>query len=272
MSVKRTTKGSKPDSTAGGRTARSGKVSGDRTVGAKALGPRQLQAEDRTVRQRTPLVRRAMLDTAANLFAQRGYAGVNLRDIADALGMSRPGLYYHFSSKEKLLEAIIEEVTVSGVRQIADMVDAEHSDPERALKEAVTKSTQWVLEHNVLFRVLDRSEAEMPPELREMNDASKKAMLAHFTKIIKRGVEVGKFRLVDPNVAALTIIGMGNWTAWWFKPNGRLAVPDISEAIAEMAVNSVLRPDAHRSRSDRISDVLRILKEDVAHLSQLLSD
>jgi len=37
-------------------------------------------------------------------------------------------------------------------------------------------------------------------------------------------------------------------------------------------VRSLLRPDAHRSRSDRIADVLRILKEDVAHLDHLLKD
>ena len=67
----------------------------------------------RRTRQRTEVLRRAILDTAANLFAEKGYLGTNLRAIADAMGMSRPGLYYHFPNKEKLLEAIIEELTMS---------------------------------------------------------------------------------------------------------------------------------------------------------------
>src|ERR1700692_2071070 len=75
--------------------------------------------DGRAIRQKTPIVRKALLDTAAALFAERGFGGTNLRDIADALGMSRPGLYYHFPSKEKLLEAIVEEVTLSSERQIA---------------------------------------------------------------------------------------------------------------------------------------------------------
>lgn len=229
-------------------------------------------ADGRTVRQRKPLIRRAVLDTAAALFAERGYAGTNLKDVADAMGMSRPGLYYHFPSKEKLLEAIIEEVTVSGVRHVNEMADLDTVDPEEALRLGVLRTTEWVLDQHTLFRVLDRSEAEMTDEQRRVSDASKKAMLDHFTRIIEHGIALGKFRPIDPHVAALTIFGMRNWTAWWFKPDGRLSVREIAETIADMAVRALLRPDAHRSRSDRVSDVLRILHEDVAHLSQLLKD
>lgn len=226
----------------------------------------------RSDRHRSTLVRRAMLNAAAGLFAERGFGGTNLRDVADVLGMSRPGLYYHFPSKEKILEALIEEVTFSFAAQLESMSFKPDQDPEEALRNVVLISARWVLENPVLFRVLIRSEAEIPEDLKRKHDASKKAILEHFTAVIEHGIAIGKFRPVDPHVASLTIAGMCNWTSWWYKPEGRLHVEEVATVIAEMAVRSLLRPDAHRTRSDRVSDVLRILKEDVAHLDHLLKD
>lgn len=228
--------------------------------------------DDQPVRARGRLVRKAMLNAAAEMFAERGFGGTNLRDLADVLGISRPGLYYHFPNKEKILEALIEEVTLSLAVQLAEISDEIDRDPEDALRTVMRMSTDWVLENPTLFRMLDRSEAEMPTDLRARHDASKKTILGHFTGIIERGITSGKFRPVDPHVAALTVIGMRNWAAWWFTPNGRMPKDEIAETISEMAVRSLVRSDAHRSRSDRIQDVMRILKEDVAHLDHLIRD
>ena len=226
----------------------------------------------RATRQKTPIVRKAVLDTAAALFAERGFGGTNLRDIADELGMSRPGLYYHFPSKEKLLEAIVEEVTLSSERQIAALSEEKSDDPEAALRVIVSMTTRWVLEQHTLFKVLDRSEADLPEDLRASNEASKRAILEHFTRLIDLGIKSGRFRPIDSHVAALAISGMRNWVAWWYKPNGRLSSNEIADIIAEMAVRSLLRSDSHRARSERLDDAMRVLQEDVAHLTRLMAD
>src|ERR1700675_4849152 len=87
------------------------------------------EAGARPIRQRTTQLRHAMLEAAAQMFADKGYLGTNLRDIADALGMSRPGLYYHFPSKEKLLEAIIEELTLSSKREVGRIAAGKQGTP-----------------------------------------------------------------------------------------------------------------------------------------------
>ena len=223
-------------------------------------------------RQRTTILRRAMLEIAAQMFADKGYLGTNLRDIADALGMSRPGLYYHFPNKEKLLEAIIEELTLSGERELARVVRENQGEPEELLRLVVRMTTLWVLDHQIFFRVLDRSESDLPADLKASNEESKRKNLAYLVGIIERGIAVGTFRPVDPHVAALGISGMRNWSAWWYKPDGRLTQTEIADLLADMAVRSVRRPDAHRSRSEKIADALRILREDVSHLDYLIKE
>lgn len=252
--------------------ARDKSVTSSRVIKSRSLEADTLDADTETPTTKGSIVRKAMLKAAADLFAERGFGGTNLRDLADVLGISRPGLYYHFPNKEKILEALIEEVTLSAATQLADVAKQVDREPEDALRLVIFNMTGWVLENPVLFRVLDRSESEMPVELRERHKALRKAVLENLTTIIKRGISLGKFRPVDPHVAALVIIGMRNWSAWWFNSDGRLPKHEIADMVAEMAVRSLLRPDAHRSRSDRIGDVLRILKEDVAHLDHLLKD
>src|SRR5690554_5207909 len=240
--------------------------------GAKSVKGSKAKTDFHTQTDRSLLVRRSMLNAAAELFAEKGFGGANLRDVADALGMSRPSLYYHFASKEKILEALIEEVTDSAAKKLKEIEHEADRDPEEALRLVMQMLIEWILENHVLFRVLDRTEVEMSPDLVASHAESKKEILGHFTRIIERGVAIGKFRPVDSRVAALAIVGMRNWVAWWYNPTGRLPKQEIVETITEMAVRSLLRSDAHRSRSDQLTDVLRILKEDVAHISQLSSD
>jgi AcrR family transcriptional regulator len=260
------------------RKAATPKKKASATIPAPAVSPADPSVEPgdeagaRPTRQRTTQLRQAMLETAAQMFADKGYLGTNLRDIADALGMSRPGLYYHFPSKEKLLEAIIEELTLSSERELARIALEKQGAPEEALRLVVRTTTMWLLDHRIFFRVLDRSESDLPAELRASNEASKRKNLAHLVGIIERGIAVGRFRPLDPHIAALAIAGMRNWAAWWYKPGGRLTATEIADMLAEMAVRSVRRVDAHRSRSERIEDAIRILREDVSHLDYLIKE
>ena len=59
------------------------------------------------------------ISVAATPIAERGYAGTSIRDITDALGVSKAALYYHFSSKEEILRAIVNE-PLEEVRQVVE--------------------------------------------------------------------------------------------------------------------------------------------------------
>jgi AcrR family transcriptional regulator len=61
----------------------------------------------RTVGSAADQTRLRILQTASDLFVEHGYAGTSIRDISERLGMTKGSLYYHFSSKEDLLQALI---------------------------------------------------------------------------------------------------------------------------------------------------------------------
>lgn len=129
----------------------------------------------RTVGSAAEDTRRRILDTATELFTQRGYAGTSVRDIAERLGMTKGALYYHFASKDELLYAmvapLIEAVTnfmgtfrdagtVSAelVRELVDMLDA-HAPLVRSLSSdpAVTRAKLEGRGVSAQFAELERS-------------------------------------------------------------------------------------------------------------------
>jgi AcrR family transcriptional regulator len=76
--------------------------------------------------RKTPIVRRELiLDAAEALFAERGFAGVSVRDIAGEVGVTAASLYNHFPSKDALYVAVLER----GIRPVFELLAARREEP-----------------------------------------------------------------------------------------------------------------------------------------------
>lgn len=216
------------------------------------------------------MLRRTVLEAAGELFSRKGFGGTNLQDIADALGISRTALYYYFSSKEEILASLVEEVTVSSRKQLTRVAAQVDIDPSDALRLITRNHVKWLLDHAGLFRVVDRTEDDLPPQLRQVHEDAKQAVLNDFSHIIERGISTGRFRPVDSRIAAFSIIGMCSWTTWWFNPDGRRSADQIADMIADLAVNAVQRTGLRQPAGADPADFLQLVYEDLAHLELAL--
>jgi AcrR family transcriptional regulator len=216
------------------------------------------------------VLRRTVLEAAAKLFAQRGFGGTNLQDIADSLGISRPALYYYFKSKEEILASLVEEVTVFSGLQATELAAKADFNPSDTLRQMTFNHAKWLLEHTVEFRVVDRTENDLPAATRRRHDKAKRALLDNFVRTIERGIELGHFRPVDATIAAFSILGMCNWTAWWFMPEGRVPLAEIAKSIADLAVAGLRQGNNVLPREFGTEEALRRVKDDLAHLERLI--
>ncbi|MBR8654581.1 TetR family transcriptional regulator [Achromobacter sp. Marseille-Q0513] len=215
-------------------------------------------------------LRSAILDAAATLFIERGTGGTSMQDIAEALGLSRTAVYYYFKNKDAILRALTEEVLNTARKLAGDTVARADLDPVQALGALVTQHADLILSRPAEFRVADRTEGDMTPKQRAALQAARRSLLENFSVVIEKGVRDGQFRMVDPHIAAVSLIGMCNWSAWWYKPDGRLSRAEVAAIMADMAVRSLLRDEARRTRSPDVSESLRLLREDLAYLEKLV--
>jgi AcrR family transcriptional regulator len=212
-----------------------------------------------------------ILNAAARLFIEKGFGGASMQEIADALGVTRTALYYYFKNKDEILTALVEEVTLRARRLSSRVTSEPGADPRERLRALVHQHAMLILSHHNEFRVIDRTERQLPDRAYRANEEAKRALLSNFTATIEAGVQAGVFRVVDAKVTAFTMIGMCSWPAFWYKPDGAKSAAEIADTIAELAVQSVIRPAKRQLKSPGdVSEALSMLREDLDHLSLMI--
>jgi AcrR family transcriptional regulator len=211
---------------------------------------------------RRELVENEMYEHATRLFAERGFAGTSLQDIADALGITRPALYYYVAK-------LVTEVTDGPLGELTALVAQPGLDAVDKLRGIVSIIVVRRATQPARFRLLIRSEAELPAELGAAYDESRRAVLKTVAGVIEEGVRAGRFRPVDSRVAALGVLGMCNWVAWWFHPDGRDGVESVAAQLSDMALGALQRGD-DRTLDGSPAAALAVLRQDIDHLERIL--
>ena len=160
-----------------------------------------------------------ILTAALDEFIAKGFDSARIEDIAAKAGLSKGAVYLYFDSKEALLRALIERELAPVVARNAAMAEAEAvADPKAALT-LFLGAVASVISNPRIFAVprLVVSISARFPEIRDhyRNVVAEPGRTA-IEKLIRRGVELGQFRAVDPVAATRAIIGPmlfeGLWT------------------------------------------------------------
>jgi TetR/AcrR family transcriptional regulator len=103
--------------------------------------------------------RAAILAAAERLFARRGFAGTRLEDVAEAVGLKRAALFYHFSDKQALYDAVIEDAFGALVARL-DLAFSAASPIATRIERAVEAWVDAIVERPTLARLILRHAAE----------------------------------------------------------------------------------------------------------------
>jgi AcrR family transcriptional regulator len=107
-----------------------------------------------------------ILETAADLFATKGFHGVSVGEIGQACGISGPALYKHFESKDAVLAAMLIGISERLLAEGRDRV-ASAGSARLALESLVSWHIDFALRHRSLIVVQDRDWQSLPPAARE---------------------------------------------------------------------------------------------------------
>jgi AcrR family transcriptional regulator len=177
---------------------------------------------------------------AAQLFVEKGLDSTSVADIADALNMTKAGLYYYFESKQELLYRIV----LLGL----DSVKEEVLDPVREIKDAEERLRFIILNHARLAAEGNHAVIIVSHEMNSLSFTQREAMLKrkreYFEFVRNTLVELKKDKKlydIDITTATFTLLGMILWLPRWFRPNGKLTVKQVCEDVCDMALKGLLR-------------------------------
>ena len=183
---------------------------------------------------------------AALLICEKGYDATSMNDIAEAVGITKAGVYHHIEGKKDLLFRImnfgmdeLDENVIFPARAIADA--------ESRLRAIVTNHVRLITSHitpqgyNPVTIVVDEV-AGLTPEHRRRIDQRKRAYVDLIRETLKQLRKEGKLREVDVTVATFSMLGAILWLSRWYHPDGRLTPERIVEEISKITLGGLLRP------------------------------
>ena len=174
-------------------------------------------------------------DAALTLFAERGYHGTSMKDIAAAVGMRAPSLYNHVGAKQELLVEIVEATLVDLQRRHEAAVGST-GDVAQALRRAVEAHVRYHARHPREVRVGNRDLSALEPANRERLIALRRGYARSWQALLQRGADEGRFDLPDARLASYAILEMGIGVATWFRPDGPLSEDVVAYHYGDMAL------------------------------------
>jgi AcrR family transcriptional regulator len=186
------------------------------------------------------LKHRLILEAAAKLFSERGYAATRIEDIIAELSASRRVIYEHFGGKSDILVAICEQAIRSTI-ELATRIARTPLDPVEKLRRLVREFTEIVIANRDYIAISTREPMFLPAASRARITRMQKKFDRILGTILADGVTRGVFAVADPAITALAIGGMIIWTHRWYRVGGRLSSDQVADAMAAAALNMVLR-------------------------------
>jgi AcrR family transcriptional regulator len=195
--------------------------------------PPKLRKSERT--------RQRILDAAAVAFRERGFAATRLSDIADRAELQAPSLYYHFSSKEEL----IEEVLSLGVKRTFEQVkqavaDVPEDDPIGRLRAAVETHIAMVLETGDYSAANLRLYGQMPDDIRRRLERTQRMVGRYWNGLLEAARDAGAIRGdLNLSVLRMLILGALNWAAEWYQPGRGVSPQELSRHATVLLLDGI---------------------------------
>lgn len=173
-----------------------------------------------------------LIEVAAKLFKQKGYASTSMRDLAAEIGIEAASLYHHIKSKEEILETICFEMASKFTDAITETNDIYFNAEERlrmAIKNHVLIITQNINRSSVfLHEWRSLTEPKLSEFIEQRNQYEQGIRV-----ILNDGINEDLFDNVDEKFAALTILSTVNWINEWYNPDGKMNAEQVAEKLSD---------------------------------------
>jgi AcrR family transcriptional regulator len=174
------------------------------------------------------LKRREICRIAARVFYEKSYEGASMQDIAEAVGLTKAGLYHYIGSKDQLLFEImnygmdiLQETVVDKVKDVAD--------PREKLRRIIAGHIDLIVRARDLeITVILHENRSVRGPLRKKINARKR----QYIQLLKE--------LLPPHVAAFGLLGMINWLYQWYRPEGPVKQGDLTQTYTDFFFRGLL--------------------------------
>jgi len=194
---------------------------------------------------KSAISQKRVLDAAARIFRDYGYAGATMRVIAEEAGLKAGSLYYHYKSKDELISAVLDlgmNAAIAALKAALAALPPEATGRQR-LEVAFRTHVATIIANGDYSLATSRVYGQVPEAIRIQHQTLRDPYGLMWREILTTAQQRGEFR-ADANLtlARLLILGALNWTAEWFKPGSR-SIDDVAGGFAAIVMDGLAMPE-----------------------------
>lgn len=221
------------------------------TTPASAPTPAKKASTARPRARATRDSKELLLGIAARMFRDKGYAGTSVRDIVKKARIEPSALYYHYASKEALLDAVLERSIQSVMDEVRTAVAGLPADasPRDRIGAAIATHLRAIGVHGDFALASRRVIGEVPVAVRRKHETMRAEYGAYWQALLEAAADGAAFREDAPlGLARMFLIGALNWSSEWY--DARKKTPEqLAEIFTRMLFEGMGTPSPKPSRA-----------------------
>ena len=192
--------------------------------------------------------KQAILDAAASLFAERGYAETRVIDIVRAAGVAKGLFYWYFENKEEVFAELVGAVRHRLRLEQGRAIDPDASPLER-VGQGVDASVRFMGEHRRLYSFFDME--SLDPKLQAHLRPGSEVHITDTATHVRAGIEAGQIKDEDPVLLAHGVVGAVAWFSHLHR-TGRIDLPveELADFTARFVVRALAADDEAEARAE----------------------
>lgn len=180
-----------------------------------------------------------ILSESARLFAENGYDGTSMRDIAEACGISKSLLYHHFTDKDE----IYARITLGSTRELYQFVFdrlPEGAGPTERIRAFMLATGEYFHRYRWAWVASTTAFWNDPEQRRQKERLMWRDRYENLLRsLIQEAIEAGELRPLDVPLAGRLILSALNWMHRWYRPEKGMSAPQIADAYFDMILNGL---------------------------------
>jgi AcrR family transcriptional regulator len=196
---------------------------------AAAVPPREEQFEAKRI---------ALIREAAKAFGQKGFHNTSLDDVAEALHVTKPALYYYIKTKHEILFECHNMALDFGIRA-REIAAAASSDPAERLRIYLLTYIEMMTENIHAYGVLREPLSSLPLEYRKKIVMRLREADRQLRELIQANIDAGKLPASDPSMAVAFFMGAINHISRWYSHNGRYSGKQVAEMFTDFILHGL---------------------------------
>lgn len=205
--------------------------------------------------KKTAHKKEAIMNAAISVFAEKGYGGASLEDVAQKIFMTKGAVYYYFKDKQDLLYQSHIYLLQTSNHLISEISDSELTTKEK-MEKTIAQHTEYVINERSGFASMLNPESFLTTDQQNEILRLKNEYESKFDGLIENGIKEEIFIQGDIKIIRNLLIGAMNWVMQWYSESGKKSKTEMSELISFYLLRMLLKnPDEEFGKEGGKSEV-----------------